>query len=198
MCRREGTKLFLKGAKCFTSKCPVSRRAYAPGVHGPTQGKPKLTGFGKQLREKQKAKRVYGLMEKQFRNYVVRAASSQGNTGEILQSLLEQRLDNVIYRLGIAESRQQARQWVNHGHVQVNGKKLDIPSYTVQLNDAITFDGDVSKEFAKRTQQIEKHPRPQWLQLDVGQARATIISKPTLADVEHTFDITPIVEYYSR
>lgn len=198
MCRREGTKLFLKGAKCFTAKCPVSRRAYPPGAHGPTQGRVKLTSFGKQLREKQKAKRVYGLLERQFRNYVVRAASSKGNTGEILQSLLELRLDNVVYRLGIAESRQQARQWVSHGHVLVNGKKLDIPSYTVRLNDAVTFDVDITKEFAKRTQQIEKHPRPQWLQLDLTQGSATIISHPTLADVERTFDITPIVEYYSR
>ncbi len=198
MCRREGTKLFLKGAKCFTSKCPIVRRAYPPGVHGPNAGRAKITGFGKQLREKQKAKRIYGLMEKQFRNYVLEATASKGNTAELLQQLLETRFDNAVYRLGVCESRQQARQLIGHGHVKINGKKLDIPSYAVRLNDVISFDASASKEIAKRQQAIEKHERPQWLQLDLGSMTATIISQPTLKDVEHIFNISPIVEYYSR
>lgn len=197
-CRREGTKLFLKGAKCFTSKCPVTQRPFPPGVHGPTQMRPKLTGFGTQLREKQKAKRIYGLMERQFANYVVKAASAKGNTAEMLQQLLEMRLDNTIYRLGAVESRQTARQMVTHGHVLVNGKKLDIPSYQVGLNDIITFTPTFSEMIAKRADLLSKQERPHWLNFDVKALKATVVSKPSSKEVEAGYNVTPIIEYYSR
>lgn len=197
-CRREGTKLFLKGAKCFTAKCPVALRPFPPGVHGPAQTRTKLTGFGTQLREKQKAKRIYGLMERQFSNYVVKAASSKGNTAEILQQLLEMRLDNVVYRLGLAASRSEARQLVGHGHVLINGKKLDIPSYQVEVNDELSIDAQAQVLAGKRADQITKHERPSWLTFDIKGFAAKVISTPSVKDTEHLFDVTPIIEYYSR
>ena len=136
LCRREGMKLFLKGAKCFTDKCPVEKRNFAPGQHGKDR-KAKIVGYGLQLREKQKAKRIYFTQEKQFRNYFERAARTRGVTGEVLLQQLERRLDNVVYRLGFAVARRQARQLVRHGHVQVNGRKVDIPSYQVNAGDEI-------------------------------------------------------------
>src|SRR3954467_11999916 len=136
LCRREGMKLFLKGAKCFTEKCPVEKRNFAPGQHGKDR-KAKIVGYGLQLREKQKAKRIYFTLEKQFRNYFEKAAKAQGVTGEVLLQQLERRLDNVAYRMGFANSRRQARQLVRHGHVLVNGRKLDIPSYQVAIGDEI-------------------------------------------------------------
>ena len=136
LCRREGMKLFLKGAKCFTDKCPVEKRNFAPGQHGKDR-KAKIVGYGLQLREKQKAKRIYFTQEKQFRNYFERAARTRGVTGEVLLQQLERRLDNVVYRLGFAVARRQARQLVRHGHVQVNGKKVDIPSYQVSAGEEI-------------------------------------------------------------
>src|SRR3954462_8880133 len=136
LCRREGMKLFLKGAKCFTEKCPVEKRNFAPGQHGKDR-KAKIVGYGLQLREKQKAKRIYFTLEKQFRNYFEKAARAQGVTGERLLQQLERRLDNVAYRLGFASSRRQARQLVRHGHVLVNGKKVNIPSYQVSVGEEI-------------------------------------------------------------
>ena len=197
-CRREGTKLFLKGAKCFTSKCPMTVRPYPPGVHGPAQTRVKLTGFGTQLREKQKAKRIYGLLERQFSNYVEKAAGSEGNTAEILQQMLEKRLDNVVYRLGVTESRAQARQLVGHGHVLVNGKKLDIPSYQVNIDDAISFDAEGQAAVAKRADAVAKHARPAWLNFDAKSGSAKVLSQPNIKDMEHIFDMSPIIEYYSR
>lgn len=197
-CRREGTKLFLKGAKCFTSKCPVARRPFPPGVHGPSQTRIKLTGFGTQLREKQKAKRIYGLLERQFSNYVEKAANSKGNTGEILQQLLETRLDNVVYRLGVGASRSEARQLIGHGHVLINGKKLDIPSYHVEVNDEITFDEEVQMIAGKRGDAVAKHQRPSWLNFEAKGFSAKVLSNPSIKDMEHLFDVTPIIEYYSR
>lgn len=197
-CRREGTKLFLKGAKCFTSKCPIARRPFPPGVHGPSQTRVKLTGFGTQLREKQKAKRLYGLLERQFSNYVAKASTSKGNTGEMLQQLLEMRIDNVIYRMGVADSRTQARQLVNHGHVTVNGKKMDIASYQVEVDDVISFDEATKEAIAKRADAISKANRPAWLNFEVKKAEGKILSKPTSKDIESLFDVTPIIEYYSR
>ncbi len=136
LCRREGMKLFLKGAKCFTDKCPIEKRNFAPGQHGKDR-KAKIVGYGLQLREKQKAKRMYFTQEGQFRNYFERAQRTKGVTGELLLQQLERRLDNVVYRLGFAVARRQARQLVRHGHVTVNGRKLDIPSYQVNANDEI-------------------------------------------------------------
>lgn len=175
------------------------RRAYAPGVHGITQaGRTKLTGFGIQLREKQKAKRAYGLLERQFRNYVDKASSSKGNTAELLQQMLEMRLDNVVYRLGVAESRAAARQIVAHGHVLINGKKLDIPSYEVCVNDAISFTPNVIEALKKRKEVLAKQEKPSWLSFDLKTTNGKVISRPGLTDLERLFEITPIIEYYSR
>lgn len=197
-CRREGTKLFLKGAKCFTSKCPIVQRPFPPGVHGPSQTRSKLTGFGTQLREKQKAKRLYGLLERQFSNYVVKASATQGNTGEMLQQLLEMRLDNVVYRLGAADSRAAARQLVGHGHVTINGKKLDIASYQVEVDDVIGFDKGALELLGKRAEAIAKANRPSWLDFESKKFEGKVLSKPTSKDIESLFDVTPIIEYYSR
>lgn len=187
----------MKGTKCFTSKCAVTQRPFPPGVHGPLS-RGKLTGFGIQLREKQKAKRVYGLLERQFRNYVDAASSTKGNTAEVLHQLLEMRLDNVVYRLQLSESRTRARQLVNHGHVLVNGRKLDIPSYQVRSNDVVTVDATFGKELEAQKERLAKIAPPSWLAFDAKNLKGTVISKPTVADSDHTFDITPIIEYYSR
>src|SRR5437868_11481700 len=136
LCRREGMKLFLKGAKCFSEKCPVEKRNFAPGQHGKDR-KAKVVGYGLQLREKQKAKRIYFTLEKQFRNYFEKASAKKGVTGEALLQQLERRLDNVVYRLGFAVARRQSRQLVRHGHVSVNGRKVNIPSFQVSVNDEI-------------------------------------------------------------
>jgi small subunit ribosomal protein S4 len=160
--------------------------------------RPKLTGFGTQLREKQKAKRIYGLMERQFANYVTKASGAKGNTAEMLQQLLEMRLDNAVYRLGVVESRQTARQFVTHGHVLVNGKKLDIPSYQVEVNDIISFTPAFQEIIAKRADLISKQERPHWLNLDVKAMKATVNSKPSSKEVEAGYNVTPIIEYYSR
>src|SRR3954462_13892741 len=138
LCRREGMKLFLKGQKCFTEKCPIEKRNFAPGQHGKDR-KAKIVGYGLQLREKQKTKRMYFTLEKQFRNYFEKAARSRGVTGELLLQQLERRLDNVAYRMGFAISRRQARQLVRHGHVHVNGKKVNIPSYQVSVGDEVAI-----------------------------------------------------------
>src|SRR5438477_3999831 len=138
LCRREGMKLFLKGAKCFSEKCPVEKRNFAPGQHGKDR-KAKVVGYGLQLREKQKAKRIYFTLEKQFRNYFEKASAKKGVTGEALLQQLERRLDNVVYRMGFASSRRQARQLVRHGHVAVNGRKVNIPSFQVSVGDEITI-----------------------------------------------------------
>src|SRR3954454_452031 len=144
LCRREGMKLFLKGAKCFSEKCPIEKRNYAPGQHGKDR-KAKIVGYGLQLREKQKTKRIYFTLEKQFRNYFEKAARAQGVTGDILLQQLERRLDNVAYRMGIATSRRQARQLVRHGHVAVNGKKVNIPSFQVNVGDEIAIRDEAKK-----------------------------------------------------
>src|SRR5512142_663123 len=157
-CRREGEKLYLKGDKCFTPKCPVTRRGYKPGQHGPTS-RTRPTPFGIQLREKQKAKNTYGLMETQFRNYFEKATRKLGNTGSFLVQMLEMRLDNVIYRLGFAKSRSLARQLAGHGHIRVNGKKVTIPSYQTRPGDVITLSGRIAKSklFAEEAARLEKH-----------------------------------------
>src|ERR671925_855026 len=146
LCRREGMKLFLKGAKCFTEKCPVEKRNFAPGQHGKDR-KAKVVGYGLQLREKQKAKRIYFTLEKQFRNYFEKAAAKKGVTGEALLQQLERRLDNVVFRMGFALARRQARQLVRHGHIAVNGRKVNIPSYQVSVGDEIAL-REKSRELA--------------------------------------------------
>src|ERR1700749_5331372 len=167
LCRREGTKLFLKGQKCFTEKCAIEKRNFAPGQHGKDR-KAKIVGYGLQLREKQKAKRMYFTQEGQFRNYFEKAARSKGVTGEILLQQLERRLDSVVYRMGLAVARRQARQLVRHGHVAVNGRKVNIPSYQVHADDEIAVREssnkltmlEIAKEFASHQQ------TPNWLEVD--------------------------------
>ena len=167
LCRREGMKLFLKGSKCFSDKCPIEKRNFAPGQHGKDR-KAKIVGYGLQLREKQKAKRIYFTLEGQFRNYFEKAARTRGVTGELLLQQLERRLDNVVYRLGFAQSRRQARQLVRHGHVAVNGKKVNIPSYEVSAGHEISI-RENSKKLAvlELAKEYASHgTMPNWLEVN--------------------------------
>lgn len=197
LCRREGTKLFLKNDRCYTEKCAVDRRSYAPGEHG--QSRKKASEYGVQLREKQKARRIYGVMEKQFRKYFVEAERQKGVTGENLIRLLERRLDNVVYRLGFAGSRPQARQLVLHGHFTVNGAKVDIPSYLVEVGDVIAVKSksqsipvfQAAKEAAKATV-------PSWLERDLEALQAKVVSMPEGEDLDVPIEAHLIVELYSR
>ncbi|MGB7554419.1 MAG: 30S ribosomal protein S4 [Candidatus Korobacteraceae bacterium] len=199
LCRREGMKLFLKGAKCFTDKCPVEKRNFAPGQHGKDR-KAKIVGYGLQLREKQKAKRIYFTQEKQFRNYFERAATTRGVTGEVLLQQLERRLDNVVYRLGFAVARRQARQLVRHGHVQVNGKKVDIPSYQVTAGEEIAVRErsnklvllEIAKDFASH------QAPPAWLEVDRDGYKGRVVALPTRADINLPINEQLIVELYSK
>ena len=198
-CRREGQKLFLKGDKCSSPKCPFARRSYAPGVHGQFSGA-RLSEFGKQLREKQKAARIYGLREKGFRNYYKKAAKSQKDTGEVLVQLLEARLDNAIFRSGIVPSRSLARQLVSHGHVKVNARKVDIPSFQVKEKDKIEFKDKFKKSniIKERNKVLQKFIIPKWLKLDKKNISIEILRAPKNDEIEVVFDPARIIEFYSR
>ncbi len=198
-CRREGEKLFLKGERCYLTKCAVTRRGYPPGMHGP-KGKARLTGYGTQLREKQKAKRIYGILERQFKNYFEKASKRMGDTSEFLLQLLEMRLDNVIYRLGFAKARQQARQMVGHGLLFVNGKKVTIPSFQVKIGDVISIKPSAAskKIFQNLPQTLQKQEVPAWLALDVTKLEGKVTRKPTKDDLKTQFDLKMIIEFYSR
>ena len=199
LCRRERQKLFLKGTKCFTEKCPVDRRGFPPGAHGQSR-RTKISEYGVQLREKQKVRRMYGLMETQFRNYFERALKQTGRTGESLVKLLERRLDNVVYRLGLAPSRKAARQLVTHGHFLVNSKPVDIPSYLLRAGDTIRV-RDKSKQLEvvhasmKRMKDTAMLP---WLQLDKASMTGTFLQIPERADIPLNADEQLIVELYSK
>ncbi len=198
MCRREGTKLFLKGEKCFSAKCALSRRPTPPGQHGQARQR-KASEYGLQLREKQKARRAYGLMEGQFKRTFVRATGMKGITGENLLQLLELRLDNVVFRSGLASSRAQARQFVCHGHILVNGKKVDIPSFTVKQGDVIAVcakSKDV--EHFKIVKEGISRVIPKWLTTDAENLQTTVAALPQRDDVDLTLQESMIVEYYSR
>lgn len=197
LCRREGTKLFLKGARCYSGKCAVDRRSYAPGQHG--QGRrSKVSDYGHQLREKQKARRIYGVLERQFRGYFQKAARSKGVTGERLLQLLELRLDNVIYRLGFADSRNQARQLVNHGHFTVNGRRVDIPSFLVKENDQISVrEGSRGSAYFKELA-LGDRVIPEWLRLDAANQTGAVVRLPQRADIDIPVQEHLIVEKYSR
>ncbi len=198
LCRREGLKLFLKGDRCYTPKCAIERKAYAPGQHG--QGRKKVSEYGLQLREKQKARRMYGILESQFRRYFEKAERQTGVTGENLLRLLERRLDNVIYRLGLGSSRSEARQLVRHGHFMVNGRKVNIPSYLIRVGDVITI-RDKSKESPKIKELMERsgdRTPPSWLELETEQARARVVDYPTRDQIDATVQEHLIVELYSR
>jgi len=192
-------KLFLKGAKCFTDKCPIEKRNFAPGQHGKDR-KAKIVGYGLQLREKQKAKRIYFTQEGQFRNYFERAARTKGVTGEMLLQQLERRLDNVVYRLGFAVARRQARQLVRHGHVTVNGRKVNIPSFQVNAGDEVAVRErstklamvEIAKDFASH------QAPPAWLEVDRDGYKGRVLSLPTRSDINLPINEQLIVELYSK
>ena len=198
ICRREGQKLFLKGSRCYSDKCSVSRRNYAPGEHG--QKRKKLSEYGTQLREKQKTKSFYGVGEKQFRKYFVMASNKKGITGENLLQILESRLDNVVYRLGFGSSRAQARQLVNHGQFDVNGKKVDIPSYLVKPGDVISV-REIKKENKTIKANMEANsarPIPAWLERDAEKLSGKVIKLASREDVDIPVEEHLIVELYSK
>ena len=197
VCRREGEKLFLKGSRCYTDKCALARRAYAPGQHG--QQKNNLKEYGLQLREKQKAKRFYGILERQFRKYFEIAFKIQGVTGENLLTLLETRLDNVVYRMGLADSRAQARQFVRHNHITVNGKKVNIPSYLVKVGDIIALK-EKSRSISVIKEIVESNSvkAPRWLEVDAANFSCKVIALPEREDVDLQVQEHLIVELYSK
>jgi len=198
LCRRYGEKLYLKGDRCFGPKCAFTKRPTPPG--GASQRRRKVSDRGLQLREKQRARVAYGLLEKQFRRYYNEALAKTGVTGEILVRSLESRLDNIVYRLGFADSRKQARQVVRHGHISLNGRKTDIPSAHCKVGDAIAFTPRGAKtEYAKIvTETLKSKQAPSWLSLETGALRGRVIGEPTLEQAEAFFDPNVIVEYYSR
>jgi small subunit ribosomal protein S4 len=199
LCRREGMKLFLKGAKCFSEKCPIEKRNFAPGQHGKDR-KAKIVGYGLQLREKQKTKRIYFTLEKQFRNYFEKAARTKGVTGEQLLQQLERRLDNVVYRLGFATSRRQARQLVRHGHVQVNGRKVNIPSYQVAVGEEIAV-RDRSRKITtiESAREFTSHqPAVSWLETDREGLKGRVTALPKREDINLPVNEQLIVELYSK
>jgi len=197
-CRRAGTKLFLKGEKCHGSRCALIKRNYPAGQHGLSRKRSKKSVFGRQLSEKQRAKEVYGMREKQFINYMKEAAKKQGDTGEFLVCFLESRLDNVTFRMGLAKSRSQARQIVNHGHIEVNGKKVDIPSFRVKVGDMIALRDKAKKKviFDKIEEKLAKIEPLSWLAVEPKHVAAKVLNKPVLENPP--FDIKSIIEFYAR
>ena len=198
ICRREGQKLFLKGSRCYTDKCSITRRNYAPGQHG--QKKKKLSEYGTQLREKQKTKSFYGVGEKQFRRYFEMAESKKGITGEILLQILESRLDNVVYRLGYGSSRRQARMMITHGQFEVNGQKVDIPSYLVKAGDVITV-REIRKDNKTIKENVEVNaarPIPEWLEKDEKNLSGKVVRLASREDVDIPVEEHLIVELYSK
>ncbi|MFQ6015449.1 MAG: 30S ribosomal protein S4 [Anaerolineae bacterium] len=201
LCRREGQKLFLKGERCLTAKCAVEKRAYAPGMHGRRrQFRRRSSDFVLQLREKQKARRIYGVLEKQFRRYFREAEKRRGITGATLLQMLERRLDNVVYRLGFADSRPQARQLVRHGHFDVNGRKTNIPSYLVKAGDEIMVRerSRTSTYFKDMLQELEGKSVPEWLSRDSSSLSGRVLRLPERDEIELSLNEQLIVEYYSR
>jgi small subunit ribosomal protein S4 len=199
LCRREGGKLYLKGERCFSEKCAVNRRPYPPGQHG--QGRIKLSEYALRLREKQKTRRIYGLLEKQFRSYYDHASRMRGRTGEEMLGLLERRLDNVVYRMGFALTRAQGRQLVRHNHVLINGKRVNIPSYCVRQGDKVEIKSDSRKNafVAAALVAAEARPRPSWLEVDRENGTGVINSLPLRDELtEPAVREQYVVEYYSR
>ncbi|HHV60272.1 MAG TPA: 30S ribosomal protein S4 [Clostridiaceae bacterium] len=198
LCRREGEKLFLKGERCYTNKCSISRRNYAPGQHG--QGRKKLSEYGIQLREKQKARRFYGILEKQFRKYFDMASARKGITGENLLQILETRLDNIVYRLGLATSRPEARQLVTHGHFLVNGKKVNIPSMLLKEGDVVSIreSSRDSEKFKDVREVTESKVVPEWLSYDADNWTGKVVRLPSRQDIDVNIREHLIVELYSK
>lgn len=198
LCRRENEKLFLKGDRCFTSKCAIVKRNYVPGVHG-IKRQPRLSEYGQQLRSKQKAKRMYGVMERQFVKYYQKA-SSQEDSAIALKRLLEMRFDNTVYRLGFAISRSQARQMISHGMFTVNGKKMNIPSYQVHIGDLITIKENKTAKplFKDLGEKLAQHNLKSWITLDAAQLEGKVVSLPHKNDLEDSVAANQIIEFYSR
>ena len=198
-CRREGEKLFLKGEKCFTDKCPVERRAYAPGQHGQKSGA-RLSDYGKQLREKQKVRHIYGVLERQFRKTYAEAARSKGVTGERLLQLLESRLDSVVYRMGFGASRSEARQVVRHNGILVNGKRVNIPSYQVRAGDVIEVAGKAKEQLRIKSAAEAAASRnvPEWMEVDTKGLKGTFKALPSRTDLPQTINESLIIELYSK
>ncbi len=199
LCRREDMKLFLKGERCYSDKCAFERRAYPPGRHGQRR-RGKLSDYGRQLREKQKVKRMYGLLERQFRSYYERADKARGVTGSNLLVLLERRLDNLIYRLGFAVSRTQARQLVRHGHFTINGRKVNIPSYLIKAGDVIEVKEKSRKmnPVVEALETVDRRGVPQWLELDREGLKGTVMALPAREDITMPIQEQLIVELYSK
>ncbi|MFH1084808.1 MAG: 30S ribosomal protein S4 [Chloroflexota bacterium] len=201
LCRREGMKLCLKGGRCLSAKCAFEHRSFPPGVHGRQgQFRSQVSDYGRQLREKQRARRIYGVLERQFRRYFELAERMRGQTGGNLLSILERRLDNVVYRLGFADSRSQARQLVTHGHFQVNGRKLNIPSALVDAGDVIRV-AELSRRngyFRNVTEVLEHQSVPSWLSLNAAEQSGAVVSLPTREQIDVPLAEQLIVEYYSR
>ena len=198
LCRRAGEKLFLKGDRCYTPRCAIDRRRRAPGDTG--QRRRRLSEWGIQLREKQKARQSYGVLERQFRGYFETALKMPGVTGTNLMQLLERRLDNVVYRLGFAAARQQARQWVLHGHFTVNGRKVSIPSYRVRPGEVVAWKGSSRDKglFVDASRQVGQRPVPEWLELNRNDMTGIVVRVPEGSDIDTLVDTRLIVEHYSR
>ena len=198
LCRRENNKLFLKGDRCFTDKCGVERRAYAPGQHG--QGRSKISDYGVQLREKQKVRRIYGILEKQFRGYYLKAARMKGATGENLLSLLERRLDNVVYRLGFGASRAEARMLVTQGHFLVNARQVNMPSYIIKAGEMVELKEKVKNltRFQELAAAMDRKTVPPWLELDRQNLKGKVAALPTREDITMPVNENLIVELYSK
>lgn len=199
-CRRSGEKLFLKGDRCSTTKCAMVKRNYPPGFHGPNKMRKRLTNYGTQLNEKQKAKKQYNLLEKQFRITFEKAKAKIGNTGDTFVQLLEMRFDNVIYKAGLASSRAQARQLVNHGHFIVNDGKMTIPSYTVKIGDEIKIKAikENNKFFKNISEKLKNNQVPGWLHLDPKKVIIKVLQIPDIKTINPNFNVQMIVEFYSR
>ncbi len=200
LCRRNGSKLFLKGERCYTPRCAIEKRRNPPGEQMNRMMRRRVTEYGQQLQEKQKTRQIYGVLERQFRNYIEKATRAAGVTGDTLMQMLERRLDNVVYRLGFADSRAQARQLVNHSHFQVNGRRVNIPSYEVRTGDVIQWREQSKKNeyFKAMSESLGKRPVPGWLTVDRGEVSASVAALPEPADVDATIDTRLIVEFYSR
>jgi small subunit ribosomal protein S4 len=198
ICRREGEKLFLKGDRCYTEKCAVDRRKYPPGQHG--QSYRKLSDYGFQLREKQKVRKIYGLLEKQFRKYFYEAERRKGITGEVLLQLVESRLDNIIYRMGFAPNRQGARQLISHGHILLNGKKVTLPSYTVKGGDLVSIkesSRDIP-EVVDSLSKVEHRGIPAWVEVDIVNLTGKVLHIPSRDEIQLPVQEQLIVEFYSK
>lgn len=200
LCRRNGNKLFLKGERCYTPRCAIEKHRGAPGEQASMMMRRRITEYGTQLQEKQKARQIYGILERQFRNYIDKANRMSGVTGDRLLQLLERRLDNAVYRLGFGDSRAQARQVVLHGHITVNGRKASIPSYQIKAGDVIGW-----RERSKKTEYFKivseslgKRPVPAWMTVDPGEITGTVATLPEPSDIDTTINTRMIVEFYSR